>query len=124
MFYWASVKSPDGESRAGVCHDREEATSVSANKIVKPKQVSLRPPTISGRKALVGGTCNQTEPHSVGKFAETEVPDERARQVTTSKRLLCTFRRHFNHINQLRYFPPSTDFRRAQKQEQFGDTTG
>lgn len=62
------IESLDGESSAKVCRDREEVSSVSANKVPKPKPVPLRLPASKQRKQVVGEAHTHINSQSVGRF--------------------------------------------------------
>lgn len=61
-------KSLNGESGRKVRHDKEEVTSISANKAPKPEPVLLAQPATKQRKPVAGRECTQTDPSSASGF--------------------------------------------------------
>lgn len=108
-------KPLDGESNATVCHDREKVTSVSVNNIPKTKLVLQAAGDQGDRTCCWGGTyprrpslCKRVLV-SVSYLQKWKCHCGSARPITTSRCHFHTFYRHFNHINQFRYFLPSSD---------------
>lgn len=122
------VKSLDGESIAKVCHVREEAAFVCAIKILKPNPFYSDRRRARGENWLLEGcipTLTLTLPASFGfgtLFSEMEVSCDSTRSITSSKYPLHTSCRHFGQINQLRYFPPFSDFNYQHWEHKHTDT--
>lgn len=75
--------------------EQRPATSVSTNKIPKPKSAPLRAPAIEGRKLAVGEMHTHLDPHSAGEFRFLNI-DCRNGNVTWE----CSYD-HLNHCSKL-----------------------
>lgn len=108
-------KSLNGESGRKVRHDKEEVTSISANKIPKWKPAPLRLPAIKERKLVVGGERIHVNPHAASEswFLNLICRSGSIMWVRSSNRRL---KPSFTHIllafgpHQAWYFPSSGDF--------------